>query len=173
MRKIILANGELILLEDWKKRNKNTGLAEFFSIREFPFNRKEWILHEDLFMIIDELRRRAHKHIRINSAYRTFSEQKRLLDNGNYKAAKVSPHTYGLAVDIDTVNYSETLHYVELLKKICSDAHIQYRIGYRTYHKIGQSFVHIDICPNLFCKGKVWEEYTNIPSPWKIHGLEW
>lgn len=173
MRKIIKANGELVDLSLWQqsKGYTPTQLGNYFSTRENKLNNESWYLHEYLFTILDKLREKANKPIIINSAYRTPAEQIEL-QGKNSGAVSNSPHTYGLAIDIDTVSDIETLRYVIYLRQIARELNLQIRIGYKQYQKQGSTFIHIDVCPEMFGIGKPYEFFPNIPQVFK-RVIEW
>lgn len=175
MRQIITSTGEILPLSVWQERKgyKEYELGKFFSTREKKLVDDTWTLHELLFVILDELRILAKKPIIINSAYRTTAEQL-ALQGKNKGAVTHSPHTYGLAIDIDTVSDAETLRYVAHLRKIAKDLNLQIRIGWNQYQnmKPKQTFVHIDVAPEMFGAGKVWGFFPNTPEAFK-KATEW
>ncbi len=175
MRKIITTTGEIVPLAEWQVRKgyQEWELGKHFSTRENKLNNPSWVLHELLFVVLDELRIRAKRAIRINSAYRTDAEQRELL-KVNEGAATFSPHPYGLAIDIDTVSNSHTALYVALLRKISKDLNIAIRIGWRQYQtqKKPQTFIHIDVCPEMYGVDKPWAFIPNIPNVFK-NSIEW
>lgn len=176
-RKIITQSGEIMPLAVWqqtkfsnKKGYDLTKISNFFSTKERSFNKENWLLHESLFDILDLLRSKVNKPIRINSAYRTEAEQ-RTLRKTNAGAVSNSPHCWGLAVDIDTENWEETKYFVVLLKEICKDLNLKVRLGYNQY-KSYASFVHLDLCPEVFGEGKIWEHLPNVPDAFR-NQIEW
>lgn len=173
MRKIITAKGEIISLTDWQKTKgySPTQLGKYFSTNENKLSNENWYLHEYLFLILDKLREYAKKPIRINSAYRTEQEQKELKET-NLGAATYSPHCHGGAIDLDTISNAETLRYVILLRKIAKELDLQIRIGWQQYQKLGSTFIHIDVMPEMYGKGKCWEFMPNIPQVYKT-SIEW
>lgn len=175
MRKIIKANGELVELSIWQqsKGYTPTQLGKYFSTKENKLENESWYLHEYLFTILDKLRELANKPIHINSAYRTTAEQI-ALQKKNEGAVSNSPHTYGLAIDIDTVSHVETLRYVIYLRQIARELNLQIRIGYKQYQNMTpkQTFVHIDVTPEMFGIGKPYEFFPNIPQIFK-RSIEW
>lgn len=172
-KRIILVSGEIISLETWLFRNQKNKLAEYFSESEVPFSRENWILHESLFAVIDELRRQMGKPVRINSAYRSETEQARLQRSPEFAAAKNSPHCWGLAVDIDTATDKESDLVADKLAKIAASFGLKYRIGVQEYKKHKQTFVHFDIAPTMFGPGGVWEFMPGVPTAFKNNKLTW
>jgi hypothetical protein len=173
MKKIITATGEIISLTDWQKRKGyiiNTQLGKYFSTAEKKLS-GDFILHEYLFLILDKLREYAKKPIIINSAYRTELEQRELQKN-NEGAVSNSPHVWGLAIDIDTRNNKETENYVRILRIIANELNLKIRLGFTQYQKLGSTFIHIDVTPEMFGVGKPWQHFPNIPIAYK-QVIEW
>ena len=174
MRKIIKKNGEIISLNDWQKEKGyaiQTMLGKYFSTNEKPFSIENWLLHESLFDVINELRERVGLPIKINSGYRTIEKQKEL-QKTNAGAVSNSPHTWGLALDIDTKTNAQTDAYVEILRQISIDLDIKIRIGWQQYKGLKETFVHIDVAPEMFSIVKSWEFLPNIPNVYKLK-IEW
>lgn len=169
MRKIITQSGEILPLLVWQQKQgfqkgfDVSKLSQYFSTKERSFNKPTWLLHETLFHILDALREKVAKPIRINSAYRTQAEQM-ALRKVNEGAVLNSPHTWGLAVDIDTESNEETDLYVSYLKEIANRKGLDIRIGYQQYKKTSMTFVHLDIAPEMFGVGKAWELLPNVPD---------
>lgn len=175
MKKIITAAGEIISLTDWQKRKGyiiNTQLGKYFSTNEEKLS-GDFILHEYLFLILDKLREYVKKPIRINSAYRTELQQ-RELQKTNKGAVSNSPHVWGLAIDIDTISNQETERYVRILRIIANELNLKIRLGFTQYQKMNppKTFIHIDVAPEMFGVGKVWEFMPNIPNVFKT-SIEW
>lgn len=163
--KIITKNGAIVPLADWQKTK---GLlphkvGEYFFVNEFSPN---FVLHETLFEILDKVREAWGKPIKINSSYRTAEHQKSLIASG-VRAATNSPHTWGLAIDVDTATAKESREMAQLIMKIVNSFGMVVRVGYLKYIKEGQTFVHFDICPLIFGSGGVWEYMPTIPQEFK------
>ena len=174
MSKIITAKGEILDLAIWQKSKgyEPTQLGKYFSTNEEKLS-GDFILHEHLFTILDKLREYAKKPIRINSAYRTAAQQKELQKN-NEGAVNNSPHVWGLAIDIDTRSNKETENYVKILLIIAKELGLQIRLGFTQYQNMtpAKTFIHLDVTPEMFGKGKVWEFFPNIPNVYKTQ-IEW
>jgi hypothetical protein len=172
MPKIITAKGEIIDLSIWQasKGYSSIQLGKYFSTTESKLS-GDFILHEYLFTILDLLREYVKKPIKINSAYRTEKEQKEL-QKINEGAVNNSPHCWGLAIDIDTISNKETARYLVILRKIAKELNLQIRLGWQQYEKLGSTFIHIDVCPEMFGTGKVWEFFPKIPIEYKTQ-IEW
>jgi hypothetical protein len=172
MKRIITSAGEIISLTDWQKRKgyTPTQLGTYFSTNEEKLS-GNFILHEYLFLILDKLREYAKKPIIINSAYRTEVEQ-RELQKTNKGAVSNSPHVWGLAIDIDTRNNKETENYVMILRIVANELNLKIRIGWQQYQKLGSTFIHLDVTPEMFGVGKPWQHFPNIPNVYKT-SIEW
>jgi len=177
MRNIITQSGEIVPLATWQQKQgfekgfELSKLSHYFSTKERSFNKETWLLHERLFHILDALREIVKKPIRINSAYRTQAEQM-ALRKVNEGAVLNSPHTWGLAVDIDTESNQETDLYVRYLKEIAARKGIEIRLGYQEYKKYSATFVHVDVAPEMFGVGKAWELLPNVPNVFR-KSCEW
>jgi hypothetical protein len=105
--------------------------------------------------ILDVYRGLKKAPITINSFNRSEAKQKQLTKDG-FKAAKVSPHVVKLAADCDTLTEQETLDNVKLIQEASKTTEIKVRIGYQQYLDAGQTFIHIDVCPEYYAKGRIW-----------------
>ena len=83
-----------------------------------------------------------------------------------FRAAKVSPHEFFLAADVDTADAADTINSVPIMREAAKELGIKVRIGWQDYMKQGQSFIHVDVCPEYFGKGKVWNHVTH-PVQWE------
>jgi len=169
---IILKNGKIISLKDFQKVNKlkETQLSDHFTVSEFDCEGK-LLVAEPLIHFLELLRDVLKRPLRINSGYRTVEYQKRLIKT-NKGAATYSPHTVGLAADIDTKTGKETK---ELAKTILSLAKLhsyKVRVGYKSYLRAGSTFVHLDICPMYYSKGSPYDK-EKVPAVWKRENLTW
>lgn len=166
MKKIIRKDGQIVPLEFWQteKKLEPHKLGKFFSVSEFP--NQEFILHEGLLDILDAFRAKIGKPVILNSTYRSADYQKKLAKT-NSNAVSYSPHTVGLAVDIDTVSESQCVEYAKVLREIANGMGYKCRTIWRNYAKKGQTFVHFDICPTMYGAGGVWEK-LECANSWRI-----
>ena len=94
-----------------------------------------------LFHIFNNIRVMWSNPIKITSGYRTLEHQKRLIKEGK-KAAKYSPHTKGVALDI----LAGTTYDNEQLYHLITETYPWLRIGFHAYK---QKFIHMDVAPLL------------------------
>lgn len=171
-KRIILKDGTEINLSDYQKREglMSYQIAPNFNLSEYAFNLPSFELSELILQVLQEYRKRIDKPVKVNSAYRSQEKQKELRKQG-YRAATFSPHCEGMAVDIDTRSNSETQKGVELLRQISKDLGIKIRIGWEQYQKEGQTFIHVDVCPEYYAKGQPYYSEKN-PPQWQ-NAIEW
>ena len=164
---IINKEGNILSLEEWqeiynlKKDSKQIG--KFFAIGEHS-------IYDDatvsclLILVLDKYRELKGVPVRINSLYRTQDHQDKLLALG-YRAASTSPHVVGMAADVDTMSEQDTYDSVSLLNKAAKQLGIKIRLGFHLYLADGNTFVHVDVCPEYYGKGK--------PYYGKDHPVQW
>lgn len=174
MKNIIMQNGQVIPLETWQDLQ---GLpAEFITVNY----RLDYysILSGNIFenfeiscyvlQIINALYDKGYKEI--NSLYRTDARQKILLRE-NKNAAKISPHVFGMAADIDAKDTKQTIELSSIIKTIAAGYGIKIRVGFTQYIANKNSFVHFDVCPEYYAKNKPYHN-TNHPPQWE-NKIEW
>jgi hypothetical protein len=166
-----MPDGSLMKFEDYQKQNKLSGaqIAHNFYYTEPKFTQdiqdyKELIVCHKLMRVLDTYRNLKNAPININSFNRSESKQKQLQKDG-FKAAKTSPHVVKLAADCDTLTEKETLENVKMVQEAAKITDIKVRIGYQEYLNAGQTFIHIDVCPEYYAKGRIW--YL------KPHPIQW
>jgi len=172
---VILPHGSPISLKDWQYMcGLDIGspqIADHFRIGEMNRHRKSVIrngftISSLILDLLDEIR--EHWGITfINSFDRTDEEQDKLNDDPNIQAAASSPHVVKLAVDIDTLNESDTYKLVELIENRAKALNIKIRLGYRKYLAKGQTFVHLDVCPMYYAPGMPWHGKEH-PEVWEV-----
>lgn len=164
-----------IPLVDWQNMNHlpSSHLAPHIHLlNDNVTDNGDIIMNELLINIFEEIREKVGKPIKINSGYRSEKKQAELIKQG-YKAAEVSPHCQGWALDLD---YGDTLDGRMLLacaRNIRSVHNGYIRIGYKQYLDAGQSFIHIDIAPYCYEKLKGKFNGKELPSHWKELYAEW
>ncbi len=170
MKRIIKKDGSIVPLQFWQAEK---GLApnkvgKFFSVSELPD--QEFVLHEGLFEVLDAFRAKIGKSVTLNSTYRSADYQKKLAKS-NSNAVAYSPHTVGLAVDIDTVSQAESIEHSKILREIARNLGYKCRTIWRSYAKKGQSFIHFDLCPTMFGTNGVWQK-LDCAASWRIELTE-
>ncbi|MEE9510432.1 MAG: D-Ala-D-Ala carboxypeptidase family metallohydrolase [Candidatus Bathyarchaeia archaeon] len=96
-------------------------------------------IYQPLFEAFEDIRTRWGKSINISSGYRCIKKQRELYDQ-DITTAIISVHSFGMSLDLDTLDEEETKSLVKLIEKYQPEL----RIGYMSYLNRGQSLVHID-----------------------------
>lgn len=171
MEQILTSTGKRITLKDWQHINHlpKDKAATHYRTSELDCN-GELLIAAPLLNLIDKFRDRIGKPVRINSGYRSLEKQAQLKAAG-YLAASTSPHTVGMAVDIDTRNKIETLAVVKILRNIAAENGYKIRLGYNQYLRAGQTFVHVDVCPMYYAPGQSLHKEKH-PAVWEKQ-IEW
>lgn len=164
---IIMTDGSTIPLSQYQKENgltqdqlsANFGKADTMLWCEEPFSYSIYLI-----LLIQRFRERKKKPVRINSGFRTHKKQLALIKEGQ-RAASYSVHEKGLAVDIDTTSYKETLSDVDLILQIAKEMGIKIRVGYMDYWvKMKQTFFHVDVAPMYYAEGMPWHSIKHHPA---------
>lgn len=164
MKNIIMQNGQVVPLETWQdlqglpSENITTNIKLNSSVVWGNFEISCYVLQ-----ILNALYDNDYK--KINSLYRTDANQKELLKT-NPNAAKISPHCFGMAADVDAISKQQTSDLADLISEIAEALHIKVRIGYKKYLANGNTFVHFDVCPEYYAEGKPYHN-INHPAPWE------
>jgi hypothetical protein len=194
MIKVILDSGKEVSLTEWQLLYDiiagSPKIGKYFSLteRKFQADLKEFgklYVCAPLIEVADEFRARWGKPLTVNSFNRSKEKQEALRKAGA-RAAAYSPHEVYLAMDIDTPGIDDILKIepkltrqqaweraiqinrdmVQVLKKVGKDLNFKIRIGSETYLKDGDTFIHLDVCPEYYGKGKPWESRPH-PPQWK------
>jgi hypothetical protein len=164
---VILRSGVEIPLKQWQEsyglKPYSNQIGKHFSIGERSISDK-CKFSELLILVMDETREQWGKSLSLNSFDRTKAKQQELIKEG-YRAAANSTHEWALAVDIDTTSNGETDKLVALIEQVSSKLNIKVRIGWQDYKSKGQTFVHVDVGPEYFAKGKPYY-MMKFPAPW-------
>ena len=141
-----------------------------FSVTESRFQKDiadygECVVSVLLFTVLQRYRELKGVPVHLNSLNRDRKKQEQLIKDG-FRAATISPHEYFLAADVDTQDAADTIASVPLMRQAAKEVGIKVRIGWQDYLKAGSSFVHIDVCPEYFGKGKIWN-HQNHPVQWE------
>jgi hypothetical protein len=155
---------------------KGTHITKNFSVNEYRFQKDielygECVVCVPLFDVLQKYRELKGKPVNLNSLNRDRKKQEQLIRDG-FRAAKISPHEFFLAADVDTVDAADTLASVPLMRQAAASLNIKVRIGWQDYMKEGQSFIHVDVTPEYFGKGKIWNHVSH-PASWENGNLEW
>lgn len=166
-----MPDGSLMAFEAYQTEYGLTGnqIAKYFSFTESRFIKDledydELIVCHLLMRVLDEYRKLKNAVVNINSFNRNDAKQESLHNRG-FKTAKVSPHVEKLAGDCDTTTEAETKLNVSMIKVAAKNLGIKVRIGFQQYLDAGQTFIHVDVCPEYYGVGKVWHA--------KKHPIQW
>lgn len=173
--KVLLADGSYITLGEHQKalelKEGSAQIARHFSFTEPKFaedlrNYGELIVCAPLMRVLDVYRALVNAPVNINSFNRNEEKQQSLKAQGA-RAATFSPHVVKLAADVDTKDEEDTRKKVVVMLEAAKMAKVPIRIGYEDYIKAGQSFIHVDVCPLYYAKGKVWNAIKH-PEAWEF-----
>lgn len=176
--KFLTISGTYVPMEEFQRRYGlpvgSPQIGKFFSIEERVFSQDierygQLIVPVPLIMVMDEFRKRVGS-VPINSFNRDEAKQAELTKQG-FRTASVSPHIEKLAVDMDTTDANQTKKRVPILSQVGKDLNIQIRIGWAQYMTAGQSFIHLDVCPEYFGPGKIWHARPH-PQAWEKQ-IQW
>ena len=156
--------GELTLLKVGQQ------FADHFSVSERIFQQN---LHDygsvficsELFYILDKTREFKKEPMILSSLNRSEKKQQQLITQGA-RAAQSSPHVVKLAADIDCSGKADTLRTVQFIREAMQDTGIKCRIGFQKYLAVGQTLVHVDVCPEYFAEGEIWHTQLH-PKVWE------
>jgi hypothetical protein len=115
---------------------------------------------------MDEVRVGYGKSLKLNSLDRTKQEQAQLKAQG-YRAAENSTHEWGFGADIDTTSNEDTDKLVKIIEEVSKRTGIKIRIGWKKYKLDGNTFVHLDVAPEYFGKGKALQNIKVHPA-WTV-----
>lgn len=171
---IILADGSKVSLDIWQGiyglPTGSSQIGKYIRIGEKDRNGKVVIedgceLAEWLIRLFDKVRAKRAKATYINSAGRSNARQNQLIANGE-RAASQSTHVVNMAFDVDTLNADETKQLVRDVELSAKELGIKVRIGWKEYMKEGKTFVHMDVAPEYYSKGKPYNHIKH-PEPWE------
>lgn len=171
MKVVIKDYGNYIPLEQYQRIEKleSNQLSKNFLVGEFSC-RGNLIIAEPLVNFLQLYRSFIKKQVKINSGYRSLEKQNELKRRG-FKTARNSPHVEGMAADLDFKNKQEVLENVLILKELSSKHNYSIRLGYKQYLSVGQTFIHIDVCPMFYGKHKPFHKNQH-PLAWE-NQIEW
>lgn len=160
----ILKDGKTVNLPEWQELynipQDQIHIGKHFAIGEKAI-KDGGTIAGILIVLIDKYREAKGVPVNFNSLDRTQIQQDGLRAAG-YRAATTSPHVVYMAGDVDTVSKADTIASVALLQKIAKQLGIKIRIGYKSYMADGNTFIHVDVCPEFYAPGK---PFHNQPHP--------
>lgn len=160
--KVITGQDKEITLAEWQKiyglKVGSFQIGHNFSAKESKFQEdlaKYGVLYvnELLIRVLDAAREKWGRPLIVNSFNRNEAKQAELKAQG-LKAATHSPHVVYLAADIDTSTPQESRNLAAVIRSAAISIGIKVRIGVEQYIAAGQTFVHVDVCPEYYGKGK-------------------
>lgn len=169
--KIVLRDGSSVSLDDWQKKYGlhvgSDNIGKHFSLDEDRFKADiklygELVVNELLITVLDAFREEVGVPVTLNSFNRDIAHQLELKKKG-FKAATTSPHVVKMAADIDTKSPEQTREWVKVLLEVGRKLGISIRVGYEQYLAAGQTFIHVDVCPEYYGKGKPFSKHQHPP----------
>jgi hypothetical protein len=175
---VLTSQGNYITLEEWQKKYEISEgkLGKYFSLREQRFQDdltlyKTLVVCEPLIRVLDALREDVGHALHLNSFNRDQAKQNQLKKDG-FRAAVNSPHVMKMAADVDTVTVEQTRALAKRAIEVGKKIGIPIRTGSEDYIAIGQTFVHIDVCPVYFGAGKPFHALDH-PKAWEKEYSQW
>lgn len=157
---VITKDGTPTTLAKWQADYglKPDQIGKYFSLSEARFKQDmdeygEIVVNELLMRVLDAFREEIKRPISINSFNRTEDHQKALKARG-FRAATYSPHVVKMAADIDTHTAQQSKEYASVMQRVSVKIGIKVRVGVDDYIKAGQTFIHVDVCPEYYAPGK-------------------
>lgn len=177
--KVITREGKEISLEEWQRLYNlppgSNRIGEFFYLSEHRFKQDielygELIVNEMLIRLLDGIRKAGNHPIYLNSFNRSEEKQAEFRKMSS-RFATTSPHVVKLAADIDTLSKEDTGKLVKRIREVSNILKIKCRIGWKGYMEDGNTFVHVDVCPEYYAPGKPWHDQPH-PAVWELTN-EW
>ena len=175
---IVTKEGKTITLDAWQKAYGlplgSDKIGTYYSLKEPKLaedleDYDELVVNELLIRFLDALRAETGPKV-INSFNRNQAKQDSLYAQG-LKTAKTSPHVVYMAADIDTKTAQQTRDLAKAAEVLAKRMGIKIRIGTELYLKRGQTFMHVDVCPEFYGKGKPFHNHAH-PTEWESP-LKW
>lgn len=181
---VITREGKAISLAEWQRIYDlpvgSSRIGEFFYLTEPRFEKDialygRLIVNELLIRLLDAIRKASNHPLTINAFNRDSKKQQELKALG-FRAATHSPHlvseidgmiTGACAADIDTLSKDDTKKLVKRIQEVSSIVKIKCRIGFKQYMDDGDTFVHVDVCPEYYAYGKPWHHLEH-PEVWEL-----
>jgi len=197
--KVIIRTGSVITLEEWQRMYGLTvgsdKIGRYFSLRENEFlsNIRDYgqlVVEEYLIMLHDAYRHETGEPVIVNACNRDDKKQQQLREK-RLRAATHSPHVVSLAWDTDTpgVNELRSTYFLETdewlwnkakeinrarsikMRRLANKLNISVRIGNEQYLKDGNTFIHVDTCPEYYAPGRPYHHEPH-PKQWE-QPLSW
>jgi hypothetical protein len=171
---VITREGKEISLEAWQKTyNLQPGssrIGEYFYLTESRFKQDldlygKLVVNELLIRLLDAIRKASDHPLTINSFNRDEAHQAQLRSEG-YRAATTSPHVAKMAADIDTLSFDDSRKLAKKIREVADIVKIKVRVGVEQYIQAGQTFVHIDVCPEYYAHGRPFHGQPH-PAVWE------
>lgn len=175
--KVVLRDGSQIDMPAWQAMYglpiNSSKIGKYFDYNEYAFmsdisRYNSLTVNELLMRVMDEYRHEVNEVVNVNSFNRDQIKQDELRDQG-FSTAKFSPHVVKLAADVDTL--TDTLEKAKIMIEVGKKLKIKIRVGYMKYLKRGQTFIHVDVCPEYYAPGKPWHIMPH-PVEWESE-LTW
>lgn len=167
-RKLKLICEMVGLLFEKKKSSRYALESELYSPNDAYLKDRDKWMNAEVLDVFDSVREKVGGPLSITSGKRSTKYQKELRRKG-YRAASISPHCLGIAIDIRVPEGMEdsdlaTL-FIQESVQICK---VSPRIGYLAYRnspKESSTFIHFDLAPMVY-----WR-HSGLPGSWGIPGL--
>ncbi len=174
---VILRDGSETTLEAWQKLYGlpigSNSIGKHFSLNDSKIAEnlrqyKKVVVNELLMRVMDAYRDMSGKPCILNAFNRSQKKQEELQNDDRFAAATYSPHVVYMAADIDTKDREDTINMAGLLITVAAKLGIKIRVGYKEYLNLPtpMTFVHIDVCPEYYAKGKPFHEIKH-PVQWE------
>lgn len=156
---------------------KGAQIGKYFSYRESRFMQDieeydQLVVCAPLMIVLDQYREFKGRYVKVNSYNRTEEKQQSLRERG-FRAAKFSPHVVKMAADVDTYTRKETIEDANLILEASEMHQIPVRLGFAKYLEIGQTFIHVDVCPFYYGPGGALHQSGDYPAVWEYKQLTW
>ncbi len=171
--KVVLRNGTEVSLAQWQKiydlpiDSDQIGRHFHLCEKRFVDDLELYgvlVVNELLMIVLDSFRDAVGVPITLNSFNRTEAHQIGLKKLG-LKAATHSPHVVKLAADIETKTPDQTREWVKILLQVANILKIDIRVGFEQYLAAGQTFIHVDVCPEYYKSGRPFNNQFH-PEVW-------
>lgn len=180
---VIDKEGKQISLTQWQKKYGlplgGDHIGKYFSLNEDRFQRdlmlyNQLIINEQLMRVTDQFREDVGRPLTANAFNRSAEHQVALGKQG-LRTATISPHVFYkvdhiihgcIAIDVDTKSDEQTNKEVLILKASAKKLGIKIRVGYKEYQEAKQTFIHFDVGPEYYAKGKPWNHLFH-PKAWE------